>query len=129
MYNRYRRCYCQNQYNPQVIETICNDMGVAAEYNANNCCTGNCACLTNNSEDCGCGFAEEDNVFPTNPMLAQSYVPIQTMDKTFTPCCGLKMGTIFPELVSPYRPGQSMEEIAYLKARNEIGEGCNDDGR
>ena len=42
-----------------------------------------------------------------------------------TPCCGLKMGTIFPELVSPYRPGQSMEFNDYLRARNEIGEGCN----
>ena len=76
-------------------------------------------------EGCGCGFDSEVNLFPSNPMLAQSYVPIQYMDKTFTPCCGLKMGTIFPELVSPYRPGQSMEEIAYLRARNEIGEGCN----
>ena len=41
------------------------------------------------------------------------------------PNIGLKMGTIFPELVSPYMPGQSMKEIAYLKKTNEIGEGCN----
>ncbi|MCI9177956.1 MAG: spore coat associated protein CotJA [Clostridia bacterium] len=75
--------------------------------------------------DCGCGFDEEPSVFPLNPMLAQSYVPIQEMDKTFTPCCGLKMGTIFPELVSPYMPGQSMREIEYLKSTNEIKEGCN----
>ena len=58
-------------------------------------------------------------------MLGQSYVPIQYMDRTFRPAVGLKMGTIFPELVSPYMPGQSMEEIAYIEARNTIGEGCN----
>ena len=121
MYNRYRRCCCQNNYNPQVLEDICDDVGIAAEYNSDMCCP----CGMNNGANCGCGFNEEESVFPSNPMLAQSYVPIQQMDKTFTPCCGLKMGTIFPELVSPYRPCQSMEDIAYLRARNEIGEGCN----
>ena len=60
-----------------------------------------------------------------NPTLAQSYVPIQRMNKTFTPCVGLKMGTIFPELVSPYSPCQSVEEIAFIKAMNKIGKGCN----
>ena len=68
---------------------------------------------------------EDMNVFPENPMLAQSYVPIQYIDKTFVPCAGLKMGTIFPELVSPYYPGQSMEEIKYLEESNKIGKGCN----
>lgn len=123
MYKRYRRGYCQNHYNPKVIETICDDVGVTAEYSDCDCC--NCSHQVDNTKNCGCGFDEEESLFPSNPMLAQSYVPIQNLDKTFTPCCGLKMGTIFPELVSPYRPGQSMEEIAYLKARNEIGEGCN----
>lgn len=47
------------------------------------------------------------------------------MDKTFIPSVGLKMGTIFPELVSPYMPGQSMREIEYLKATNPIKGGCN----
>ena len=65
------------------------------------------------------------NMFPSNPMLGQSYVPLQEMNRTFTPCCGLKMGTIFPELVSPYMPGQSMAENDYLRRNNEIGEGCN----
>ena len=35
------------------------------------------------------------------------------------------MGTIFPELVSPYCPNQSLEEINYLKRTNQIGGGCN----
>ena len=74
---------------------------------------------------CNCGFEQGESVFPQNPLLAQSYVPIQTMDKTFTPCVGLKMGTIFPELVSPYSPCQSVEENAFIKAMNTIGEGCN----
>lgn len=62
-------------------------------------------------------------VFPRNPMLAQSYVPIQKIGKTYLPNVGLKNGTIYPELVRPYKPGQSMEEIAYLKAvsNNERG--------
>ena len=77
------------------------------------------------SDSCECGFDEEENQFPTNPMLAQSYVPWQIMDKTFVPSIGLKMGTIFPELVSPYMPGDSMRQIEYIKRKNEIGEGCN----
>ena len=76
-------------------------------------------------DECECGFNEENNVFPENPMLAQSYVPLQTMDRTFVPSVGLKMGTIFPELVSPYMPGDSMKFIEYIRNSNKIGEGCN----
>ena len=129
MFNRYRRCCCQNNYNPEVIETLCNDVGTTANYVSNNFgCGCGCGCGYDNMTDnscCECGFDEEASVFPSNPMLGQSYVPIQEMNKTFTPCCGLKMGTIFPELVSPYVPGQSMAEIEYLRRTNEIGEGCN----
>ena len=89
-------------------------------------CNCGCNCGQNSMmDDCGCGFDEEESVFPTNPMLAQSYVPWQTMDKTFKPCVGLKMGTIFPELVSPYVPCQDIEEMEYIKQTNLIGEGCN----
>ena len=76
--------------------------------------------------NCECGFdMDTESVFPSNPMLAQSYVPIQKMKKVFNPEVGLKMGTIFPELVSPYCPGQSIQEIEYLRNTNTIGEGCN----
>ena len=85
----------------------------------------NVASFEDMTDDCACGFDEERDVFPENPMLAQSYVPYQYMDKTFKTCIGLKMGTIFPELVSPYMPGQSMEEIEYIKMTNKIGKGCN----
>ena len=50
------------------------------------------------------------NVFPENPIYGQSYVPIQYLTKTYKPDEGLKMGSIFPELVMPYSPGQSIEE-------------------
>ena len=114
MRGRYRSCCCQNKYNPEIIETACNDIGTLAEY------------ANNESNSCKCGFDDEEfNIFPENPMLGQSYVPIQIMDKTFVPSVGLKMGTIFPELVSPYYPGQSIKEIEYLKDTNEIREGCN----
>lgn len=124
MYNRFRRCgSCWN--NNQVLEDVCDNVSDCQDScHMNNCGCENSCYMTNNY-DCGCGFDEEDSVFPINPMLAQSYVPVQTMDKTFTPCCGLKNGTIFPELVSPYEPCQGMEFINYLKRRNSIGEGCN----
>lgn len=67
------------------------------------------------TKKCDCGFDDDPNVFPTNYMYGQSYVPIQQMDSTFKPDVGLKMGTLFPELVSPYEPGQSMMEISYLR--------------
>ena len=121
MYNRFRNrncMYCNN--NNQVLEDVCDDVINMPEMN---CCNVN-SCDTNKYE-CNCGFDEETNVFPLNPMLAQSYVPIQTLDKTFTPCCGLKNGTIFPELVSPYEPCQNMKFNEYLISRNKIGEGCN----
>lgn len=113
MFNHYKKCCCQNNYNPKVIETICNNVGTSPEYEDNH----GCVCDNNNS----CGFHEEKkmNVFPENPMLAQSYVPVQQLENTFTPKCGLKMGTIFPELVSPYMPGQSMREIEYLRMQKE----------
>ena len=104
-------CYmndCSN-YKDEMIEKKCNNV------------ISNCNCNNN----CDCGFDEEDTGFPSNPMYAQSYVPVQQMEEVFKPEIGLKMGTIYPELVSPYMPGQSMAEIAYLESSNEIGEGCN----
>lgn len=82
--------------------------------------------LESYDDDCECGFNRPESMFPENAVLAQSYVPIQKMSKTYTPNKGLKKGTIFPELVRPYEPCQSMEEIAFIKAMNDIGEGCNE---
>ena len=77
------------------------------------------------TDECECGFDEDYSGFPECPMYAQSYVPIQQMNKVFKPEVGLKKGTIFPELVSPYCPNQSIEEIEFIKMTNKIGEGCN----
>ncbi len=112
-----RKCYCMNnsykdnscELQNDIIEDKCNDVVSYENY----------------SNSCDCGFDEEYNVFPENPMLAQSYVPFQYMDKTFKPCVGLKMGTIFPELVSPYVPCQDMEQQKFIEATNTIGKGCN----
>lgn len=101
---------CTDQNVSDVIEKSCNSTENAQNYN----------------ETCTCGFDDNSpNVFPENPVLAQSYVPIQTMDETFKPCIGLKNGTIFPELVSPYYPGDSMKQTKYIESTNKIGKGCN----
>ena len=118
-YNNRHCCHQQNMCNNmndnnQVLEDICDDVD-----NNDDCCCNNMY------DECKCGFDEEESVFPSNPMLGQSYVPVQRMTKTFTPCCGLKNGTIFPELVSPYYPCQSIEDIEYIRSRNTIGKGCN----
>lgn len=116
MYRRnYNKCYCQKKYDENMIENTCSTYGAIAEYHK---------AITEDSCDCGFENANE-SIFPTNPMYGQSYVPIQYMDKTFTPCTGLKMGTIFPELVSPYSPCQSIEENAFIAAMNTVEEGCN----
>ena len=60
--------------------------------------------------------------FPENPMYGQSYVPIQFLNKVYEPAVALKKGTLFPELLTTYVPGQSMREIAYIKNANK-GEG------
>lgn len=110
-------CGCDCEEENPALETVCNDIN---NYNNSN----NCNCHDDN--ECYCGFDEYESVFPLNPMLAQSYVPMQRMTNTFTPCCGLKNGTIFPELVSPYYPCQSIEDIEYIRSRNKIGKGCNE---
>ena len=107
----YRRCYCRrmNPCKKKELEDKCSNVQNVIKQN----------------DMCDCGFDDDESVFPENPVLGQSYVPWQTMDETFKPEIGLKKGTIFPELVNPYYPCQSMEEKAYLEASNKIGEGCN----
>lgn len=106
-------CPCNNEQTCEKDENIIDD---TCQYVQN---------VVDCSDECECGFDEEDKLFPSNPMFGQSYVPWQIMDKTYTPCVGLKMGTIFPELVSPYMPGQSMRENEFIRDTNSIGMGCN----
>ena len=117
MFRNYKKCYCMNnnyknnscELQKDMIEEKCS----------------NVSSYEDNVNSCECGFDEEYGVFPENPSLAQSYVPFQYMDRTFKPNIGLKMGTIFPELVSPYVPCQDMEEQRWIESTNEIGKGCN----
>ena len=112
MYRRCRRCNCMyncNENQADMFEQRCRDVVSPAEYN----------------ENCDCGFDYQYTGFPEDPMYGQSYVPVQQMNEVFKPNIGLSKGTIYPELVSPYSPGQSMEEINYLETSNVIGEGCN----
>lgn len=112
----YRNCNCSDN-EPETDS--CNDDIFEKSCNINQNMYEN---MDNNS--CSCGF-NSSNVFPTRWMYGHSYVPHQRMNQVFAPEMGLKMGTIFPELVSPYCPNQSMEEINFLKKSNTIGGGCN----
>ncbi len=111
---RRRKCFAMHNpgsHDKKDLETMCQNV-------PDNSHSYNCSCK--------CGFdEEEDDGFPTNPMFAQSYVPVQIMNETFMPCAGMHKGTIFPELVSEYYPCQSMAEIEYLRDTNPIKEGCN----
>lgn len=64
-----------------------------------------------------CSNNNNYNPFPLNYLYGHAYTPNQFMKKTYTPDIGLRNGTIFPELVSVYNPGQSMDFIEYLKTR------------
>ena len=59
--------------------------------------------------------------FPQNAMFGHAYVMNQTLTKTYSPEEGLKKGAIFPELFSPYSPGDSMKEIDFLKSYGKGG--------
>ena len=123
MYCRKRKySHMQNNYDENMINNACKACNTNAEYyhNSNMNINMDMTMSSNDDDSCSCGFNEEDSLFPDNPVLGQSYVPIQKMGKTFVPCVGLKMGTLFPELVSPYKPCQSLEEIAFIKDMNTI---------
>lgn len=101
-----RRCNCR-----------CNSR--CMNCNSNNSCR--CRnCNTNNTNSCGCNMYENEtssnnNAFPENYLYGYAYTPNSCMGRTYTPECGLENGTIFPELVSPYSPGQSIDFIEYLR--------------
>lgn len=115
-YNYYRdnssQCNCNsNIENNNLMETtgnMMNSMNIISNCNQNND-------YINCDE---CGFESGYSTFPENPIYGQSYVPIQQMNQTYKPQIGLQNGTIFPELVSQYRPGQSMAENQYIATAN-----------
>lgn len=85
-------------------------------------------CNCNCNQNCNCHFNPnnsdvfENNCknmqtapFPENYLYGHAYTPVQNLDNTFIPELGLKHGSIFPELVSPYSPGQSIDFIEFLR--------------
>jgi len=120
MYTRPRRgcgCGCSNPVDNNMIS-----MPVAEQNMFGNNFSMNNMQMQN---ECACGFKDQCNGLPEYPVLAQAYVPIQQMERTFTPEVGLSMGTIFPELVRPYMPLQSIADKEYIESANVIGGGCN----
>lgn len=92
----------------------CNSMNNGIYSNnimtSNNGLTTSCSGCNNCNS---CGVAQP--TFPSNYLYGHAYTPVQTLNETFNPQLGLQNGTIFPELVSPYYPGQSMDFINYLR--------------
>lgn len=86
-------------------------------------CNRNRSCQNSNTNTNSINFYSDPNgsfgmrnsPFPTNYLYGYAYTPNQVMDRTFEPSIGLRNGTIFPELVSPYYPGQSIDFINFLR--------------
>lgn len=89
----------------------CNRNCNTNSFNRTNSLSCDYSFMNNNSNNC-----IPNNVFPSNYLYGHAYTPNQIMNKTFDPETGLQNGTIFPELVSPYFPGQSIEFINYLRS-------------
>lgn len=111
----YRDCGCNNAMEADLDELISDPVDNSIYDNS-------CNMYSNGDNDmsdgCSCGFTEPYSAFPSDPTIAESYVPVQTLNQVYKPATGLRKGTIFPELVNTYLPGQSMAEIAYLRRTN-----------
>lgn len=108
----YRQC-CNNSCN-----TCSND-----EMFEQSCMMSQIPYSPENSDSCSCGF-EQSDIFPNTLLYGNSYVPHQYMNNIYRPNIGLKMGTIFTELVSPYCPGQSQEIMNILRQNRDFEGGC-----
>lgn len=52
--------------------------------------------------------------FTENGMYGYAYVRNQNLGRVLSNEEGLRVGSIFPELIIPYSPGDSLEEINFL---------------
>jgi hypothetical protein len=79
--------------------------------------------FNNNFEDGATGLNTSDlansYAMPINMRYGNSYVPVQVFRSVYSPATGLANGTMFPELVRPYMPNQSLAEMEYLRNYNE----------
>ena len=111
----YRDCGCNDAMETGLDELINDPTDNSMYDNSCNMYSNDDNCLGDN---CNCGFDEPYSAFPADPTIAESYVPVQILNQVYKPATGLRKGTIFPELVNTYLPGQSMSEIAYLRRTN-----------
>ena len=74
-----------------------------------------CGCMNPNNN-----FCRVPSFMPSDPMLANSYVPYQMIEDIYTPETALNEGTIFPELVSPYSSGESYMTLMELYSEGGI---------
>ncbi len=118
----YRHCNCNDNCDIDAHDCGCSNENI---YEQSCPCSMNTMNHNNqnNTNSCSCGF-ESSNSFPNTLLYAHSYVPHQYMNNVYTPCLGLKLGSIFPELVSPYCPGQSQEVMNYLRNSKDFEGGC-----
>lgn len=108
MCNCNRRCNCNSTQNLNVYSN-----------SSCNMCSSKCSrkrCCTPRIYDTICSNSNSTPAFPDNYLYGHAYTPNQRLENVFLPEIGLNNGTIFPELVSPYSPGQSMDFINYLKS-------------
>ena len=64
MFNCYKKGYCQNNYNPDAIETACSNVGTTAEYAQMNSMNMGCGCGCNNdNNNCGCALMKKKVYF------------------------------------------------------------------
>lgn len=101
-----RRCNCRCNSQNRTCNSTSNTCRCRRHnQNISNITTCN-SCMNSNSRN---------NAFPENYLYGYAYTPNHCMNETFCPEVGLQNGTIFPELVSPYSPGQSIDFIEYLR--------------
>ena len=99
---------------------VCEVREVLADYTASLTASNNMTNARHNICNCrnNCSMMAG---FPNNPMYGHAYLPNQIYrGNSFTPSQGLQNGTMFPELVSPYMPLDSMRVMETL--RNREGE-------
>ena len=108
-----RNCNCRCNCNRNCHRNYSNSMMNSCNMYQNNHTL--CNCMNSNTNN--------SNPFPSNYLYGHAYTPNQPLRDVFEPQTGLNHGSMFPELVSPYYPGQSMEFIEYLKNTERNG-GC-----
>ena len=84
-----------------------------------------CYCMNNDYQNNSC---EEQNDIMEDKCSNVANANFSCNQNEYMDCCECgfeEEDNVFPELVSPYTPCQSMREIEYITATNTVKEGCN----